>query len=637
MSVPFETIFNKLQYASPVKAKQILRDLEGNPDELIQFCRQARRLSDVKAAALSKILEGMSNPEFLQLLKDYALSDDDDLRDTAFGTLSQGNNSARKEVMLELLKSGKPIIRQKACEAIGHDIDSEVEKQLTKLLDDTAVNVVRAALLVLTNSKHRAVIKSCEHLLDHEDVEVRYLALGIVGNEDAGQFAVKRVARCLIEDKDDRVRIEACRILSIKNPQKASKALIGTLQDKTNSDTLRKHAVLAVARINGEEAASILFNIIIDDKFCSVVVGECRKVLGRLDPRIVIRLAEGKFINGTVLEKFECVRIIGMFASREAEDFLESKLSSSQNEVVLAAILEQLAKSGVSRIWNFVVKEATNRERMVLAYSASQAASELLIPELFDDYVGILKSNPPQMVAEVVLKRLVVYGRDRGLPASITNIIQSYLKGECSALSLFAIDAAGYVEGEVLILQLLGLVAEYSKLELMEELTASIMQGVNGSLYKLLIIAGEDHLREVSAILSRVNRNVILGDFNEFFAYLASKAESKISGAQLCLTISASRFHREYVQALSTVSDKELSYLLFTWSSLPQTVRERSNIDWRVLLDSGKLAVRVAALRAMTKVDIEKNIADVSDIAFSDPRSEGREAAARALRGLLNT
>ena len=33
MSEQFEEIFNKLQYASPVKAKQILRELEANPDE----------------------------------------------------------------------------------------------------------------------------------------------------------------------------------------------------------------------------------------------------------------------------------------------------------------------------------------------------------------------------------------------------------------------------------------------------------------------------------------------------------------------------------------------------------------------------------------------------------------------------
>ena len=63
----------------------------------------------------------------MALLKDYANSNDEDLRDSAFKGLSKGNNTARKEVMLELLKSDNTTIRKKACESIGSEIDSEVE------------------------------------------------------------------------------------------------------------------------------------------------------------------------------------------------------------------------------------------------------------------------------------------------------------------------------------------------------------------------------------------------------------------------------------------------------------------------------------------------------------------------------
>ena len=636
MSKQFEDIFNKLQYASPVKTKQILRELESNPDELVQFCRQARRISSVRSIALTKMLSGMSSPEYLMLLKDYANSDDEELRNSAFKGLSKGNNTARKEVMLELLKSDSNIIRKKACENIGQDIDSEVEAELTLLLSDSDVSVVCSALKVLRNSSNRNVLKHCEKLLNNANVNVRVLALGVLQNADSSRFSVGKVAACLEKDDDDRVRIEACRILGEKVPSKVIDVFEKILNDKLNSDLLRQQAVRAIGKIEQKIAVRILFDIIIEDRFASRVVGECRKVLSRFESAVLLELAEKQFETGIVLRKFEAVRVLGMFTDRMIEAFLKDRLYLEHEEIVLAAIIDELAKFGALSIWDFVKKEASNKDRPLVAYSASQAASELLVPDKLDEFIEILRKYPERMIAEVVLKRLVLFGKDRGLPEELQEIIKLYMVGGVYTVNLFAIDAAGYVGNLVLVPKMLDMISDFSDQYILNELTISIMNGVKGSMYKLLCIAGDERLREVSAIIARINRNDIVGGLNEYFECLAEKAEQKIAGARLCLTISASKFHQEYLSAIEYVGDKELAYLLYIWASLPHSVRESSSFNWGRALDNSRVAVRVAALRAMSGVDIENYIADVADIAFDDPRAEARNAAKIALQSVIN-
>lgn len=636
MSKQFEEIFNKLQYASPVKAKQILRELESNPDELVQFCRQARRISSVRSIALTKMLSGMSSPEYLMLLKDYANSDDEELRNSAFKGLSKGNNTARKEVMLELLKSDSNIIRKKACENIGQDIDSEVEAELTLLLSDSDVSVVCSALKILRNSSNRNVLKHCEKLLNNANVNVRVLALGVLQNADSSRFSVGKVAACLEKDDDDRVRIEACRILGEKVPSKVIDVFEKILNDKLNSDLLRQQAVRAIGKIEQKIAVRILFDIIIEDRFASRVVGECRKVLSRFESAVLLELAEKQFETGIVLRKFEAVRVLGMFTDRMIEAFLKDRLYLEHEEIVLAAIIDELAKFGALSIWDFVKKEASNKDRPLVAYSASQAASELLVPDKLDEFIEILRKYPERMIAEVILKRLVLFGKDRGLPEKLQEIIKLYMVGGVYTVNLFAIDVAGYVGNLVLVPKMLDMISDFSEQNILNELTISIMNGVKGSMYKLLCIAGDERLREVSAIIARINRNDIVGGLNEYFECLAEKAEHKISGARLCLTISASKFHQEYLRAIEYVGDKELAYLLYIWASLPHSIREGSSFNWGRALDNSRVAVRVAALRAMSGVDIENYICDVADIAFDDPRAEARNAAKIALQSVIN-
>ncbi len=637
MSEQFEEIFNKLQYASPVKAKQILRELEANPDELVQFCRQARRLSSIRSIALTKILSGMSSPEYLALLKDYANSNDEDLRDSAFKGLSKGNNTARKEVMLELLKSDNTTIRKKACESIGSEIDSEVETELTVLLGDHDVNVVCAALKVLGNSSNRNVLKHCEGLLGNIDVKVRVLALEILQNAEGSQFPAGKIAACLENDDDDRVRIEACRILGEKATSKARVVFEKILNDKLNSDILRMQAVRAIGKIAPKVAARILFDTIIEDRFASRVVGECRKVLGRFNPAVLLELAENQFASEVVLRKFEAVRVLGMFTDRIIEKFLKERLYLENEQIVIAAIIDELAKFGVASIWDFVKKEACTKGRPLVAYAAVQAASELLVPDKLDEFIEILRKYPERMIAEVVFKRLVVFGKDRGLPRELQDIIKLYMEGGIFTVNLFAIDAAGYVEDAVLVPKMLDMISDYSEQELLNELTVSIINGVKGSMYNLLCIAGNERLREVAAIITRISRSDIAGNLNKYFECLAEKAELLVPGARLCLTISASKFHQEFLSALKYVGDKELAYLLYIWSSLPHSIRESSSFDWSRALGNSRVAVRVSALRAMSGVDIENCIVDVADIAFADPRVEARNAARMALQSVINT
>ena len=95
-----------------------------------------------------------------------------------------------------------------------------------------------------------------------------------------------------------------------------------------------------------------------------------------------------------------------------------------------------------------------------------QAASELLVPDKLDEFIEILRKYPERMIAEVVFKRLVVFGKDRGLPRELQDIIKLYMEGGIFTVNLFAIDAAGYVEDAVLVPKMLDMISDYSEQEL---------------------------------------------------------------------------------------------------------------------------------------------------------------------------
>ncbi len=637
MAKQFEDIFNQLQYASPVKARQILRELETFPEQLITFCRYARKVSTVRAEVIARMLGGMSNPEYMQLLKDYALSPEESLREAAFSALSKGNDTARKEVMLELLKSGVAQIKQRACSLLNAEGDPEVETTLCSLLDDSDAGVVKSALKKLESTLNTDVMRRCERLLNNLDPEVRVLALKILANLDTKLFNYKAVAGCLQQYGDERIRIEACRILARKCPKRAGELFVEIFKDASNSLLLRLQAVRAIGQVGGRKAAKILFGIIVGEGTPVSLVSETRKVLGGFDGGLLLELTEKAYPVSNVLQRFEMVRILGMFVEPQIEEYLNKVIHTETNQVVLAAVIEQLTMYDDLGIWDFVLKAVVNPEQVTVAYNAAQAASKLLIPVKLNEFAAILQHAPPLLLAEVVLKRLAVYGRDRGLNADLAAMIRPYLLSSHSAVRIFAVEAAGYVEDAVLVPELLELVDNSGDSEFMRELTQSVFRAVAGSLDKLLELAGEERLTNISALISRVDRNDISGGFTSFFAYLARKAENSVGGASLVLTIASGRFYREFVAALDEVGDKELAYLLYTWSNQPEGVRKRSPYNWSAALNNPLIAVRVAALRAMTDDDISEYIADIADIAFVDSKSEVREAAARALRRVLNT
>ena len=632
----FEDVFNELQYASPVKARQLLRELEAAPERLAQFCRQARKISPVRATALVRILAGVSNPEYLLLLKDYATGEDETLRDAAFGALTREQNSAHKEVMLELLKSENSEIREKACSSLGKEIDSEVAGQLQQLLDDDSVNVIRAALLALAGSVQQGVFRRCERLLAHPDSEIKLLSLHILENAGGKHFAFRKITELLNNGDDERVQIEACRILAGKDVLRIRDDLVRILLDHSSSDYLRQEVLSALSRLPQQDAFGIIFNMITTEGFSETIIGEARKVLGRFDPGTVLAQAEKKFAAGTDRERLEIVRILGMYADKRVLVYFKSILLETGNRVVLGAIIEQLASYADIDIWEYLMR-CLAQESGVVAYAAAQAASRLLVPERLLEFSGVLARNPSGMIAEIVLKRLVYYGRDRGLPAAVAEIIRPYLAGGEQPVNFFAIDAAGYVAQGALVKEVFRLIGEYRDSGILDEITASIMRGVQGSVVRLLEIAGESQLQAVSAILSRVERRDITGSMDSFFSYLADMAEKSVPGARLCLTVAASRFNREYIEALDNVGDKQLAYLLYTWSLLSRGIRDNSFYDWGKALSNPRIAVRMAALRALMDKDIEKYIMAIADMAFCDSKSEIREEAARVLRRVFNT
>ena len=639
MSIPFEDMFNKLQYSSSVKAKQILRDLEGDPTELVQFCRQARRLSPVRASALAHMLYGMTNPEFLLLLKDYVLDNDEGVSEAAFSVLSRCNNSARKEMMFELLEAPGKEIRKKACEVLGESLkggdDRDIEKHLLKMLDDEFAEVIITALKMLAGSKENSVIRKSEELLAHKNSDIRFLALGIVANSEEKNFPVAKVADILLYDEDDNNIVEACRLLAKKVPEKGRPYFVELLENTENSNIIRQQAVLAIAQVKNKDVAKILFDMISHNDNSVGVMMECKKALGKFEPETVVKMCSHFFSSASVQEKLEYVSVLGSFSSSITQDFLFAELYKDHNQIVLAAILEQLSKLGVLDVWEFAEKAVYDKENIILAYAAVQALSELLTPDRLDSFAGVLQAEPPVIIVEAILKRLYVFGRDRGLNVRFAKIVFPYLNSEYENIVFFAFKTAGHIAEAALVVEMLKLVDQYVGTEMMDVLVRCIMQGVDGSLHSLLVLSGDLYLRNLTAVLSRLDRDCAVEDLSDFFGYLARKAEAEVRGAQTCLTIGATLLSEDYVKSFLKVGEKELAFMLYTWSTLPHDMRVHTKIDWPMILANPKLAVRVAALRAMTDSDIENNIADVADIAFSDPKEEARQAAVFVLRELF--
>lgn len=637
MNAPFEKIFNQIQYSTLIKSRQILHEVETSPEGLLRFCHHAERLGAGKAEILCPVLSAMTAPEYLGLLKSYALRPETRLRKLALEALQNANPSARRSVLIALLETNDEELRQEVCAILGAENTETAAQQLVRLLREESVAVLLAALEGLRNIPVNEAAGECRRLLAHADAEVRIAALRVL-TELENALPLPQLLALLRDDPQTAVRLQVCRSLSLRplleEPQ-AITGLTGCLLREANPPELRAAAAAALRAYSNPLAAEALFVVYAQNLANAGLAQVCRESLLHMPENLLVPVCRRFIASQDPRQRLEAAEICGLIASNEMLALLISRLEVETDQLVVAGLLEEAGKSGAVGIW-----EAA-RERLcgdpLIAYMAVQALSRVLIPPKLREFSQILLQKHEPMIYEVVLTRLGAYGRARGLPQGIVREIIPFLHNPYSNLAVLAAEAVSCYHDPLAVSEMLAALSGDLRDEVQQALCKGIIAAVDGSLYALLAIAGEDNLLKVSAVLSRLEELGHGEGGAEYFIRVAEMAVRDIPYANLCLSVAATLKPAALSDALNTAEAEVAVHLLQVWRVLPLTLREEAPPPWARLLSMPEAPVRIEALRSIGGGDILRLLGNIADIAFIDPEPQVRAQAANTLRACLTT
>lgn len=634
MNTPFEKIFHKIQYATQVKGRQLLHDLEADPAELQRFCRQAQRLPAAKAIVLCPLLSGMQAPEFMDLLRVYSLRSEEDLQAAALEGLRNASAAARSTVIFSLLAEENETVRQAACSILGTENSESAAKILIGLLREASAGIVISALEGLRNIPVPAAMPECARLLHRPEEPVRLLALQVMERCDAA-LPAEAVIRVLQKDTSNTVRQAAARALGRKPDSEAAQALISALRPELQHLEVRQEVARALHAYPSRETAQALFCTYAHNLSESTLAQLCRNSLLQIPESVLMELCESFIDSSSPVERLEAATLAGMFSNDRAKALLWSRLRQEKDPLIIAGLLEEAGKCGACGVWDTAMQKMSDEP--VVAYLAAQTLARLLIPARLMEFAQILlQRNYGHLIQEVILERLGSYGRARGLPPELADILVPFLREEYANVAVLAAEAVCSLPGETTVRVLLEAYSDAMRPEVQSSVCRGILYAANNSLRKILELAGEDNLLKVSAVLSRMHE-VKQGECDaEYFIMMAALAQRKKTYAHLCLTLSACLKPKGLSDAIHQCTGGELHSLLPVWQVLSEDTQLNAPVPWVRLLNNADPAIRLLALQTIPRDYPLDLLGEIADLAFSDPDAGVMAQATESLRRCLS-
>jgi HEAT repeat protein len=254
------------------------------------FLREAVRddHQSVRTYALHALSSQLSEDNRYDILLSVIKHEDDDgVRQTAIGNLSQEQATKAEDVLLDVLKDGGPQSRRAAAYSLARVKSVKATRALIEAYaNEDDPNVREAVISSLGQVQDRRAVPVLKRALRSKDARLRLAALNALARFPdvlSDTFLVRFVRA---EENDDVLRV--C-ISQLNSRSVGDATLIPRLAKLMNAadNSLRFEAIRYVARIGTADATRVLCKAIRDDTYSSVRNTALSSLLDRLKERTV--------------------------------------------------------------------------------------------------------------------------------------------------------------------------------------------------------------------------------------------------------------------------------------------------------------------------------------------------------------
>jgi len=632
MNERFDDMLKALRDPVGSRRREALVTLERDwkPEAVERFCLFARNLNTGTCIELCRVLAAATTAPLVELLGHYAARGEAELRERAFEALEHVPGTRRVATLTRLLECRDPAARERACALLATSGSLAPRTDLVRRFRDENTPVVLAAMSAVQRLDCRDVTDEVIELLEHPASEVRAKTLEmLVDLAPAAEFPAGAIARRLTDDPEVHVRVAAAWALG-QRPVPAGRDPLLAVLTGGDDPAVRCMAAASLAAYADEEVARALLTMSASDVNVAVALNS-RRALDRMDENVVLTTCGAMLQESDPALRKETASTLGQLSFDGAKRLLLDRLSVERDPIVRAALIEALGHGGWPDAWAAV--RACIQEEPVVAYAAVCALGNLLDAAHLEDFISLLAEIAAETLREAVLKRLALYGRARGLPATLREGLVPLLRDPHRNLAVLAAETAGWVADADMALVLLDLLADADDEEVVRAASGSIMRLVNGKALDLVRLAGRAHLRAVATVLGRQRS---LGEkAPEMFRHLARLAVEEVEGAFEALHQAARVEPLSLAAALDEAGAAEVEVMIRAWHELPAEMKRRTPILKPNVLQSPAPRVRIAALDTLDAETGQEFLRLLVDLSMRDPDAEAREHARRALQRVV--
>jgi HEAT repeat protein len=631
MSESLHEMVNALRDPMVTRRREALMRLERDWDiERIQaFVVHAETLNPAVCLELCGVLAHATTPELVTLLGAYARSGEPVLRQRAIEALERVPVAARQETVVGLLQAAEPATREAACRMLGVSGDPAPVPELTDRLRDESPTVVIAAIEALRRLDAREVVREVQNALNHRDPRVRAAALEALVELASGTFPTQTVAALLEADPEENVRMAAAAALGARTSRPGRRALLGALESDDRG-AVRSAAAMALANYSDEE---VLKRLLITTREASdpALALACRRALGAADAMTLLETCRGMLDDDEASLRLEAARSLGDLSLRETSRLLGERLRVEKEPTVRAALLDALGRGGWREHWT-AIRGSIGRDA-VEARAAIEALGDLLDDGHIHDYAGLLADVETGSLQELILRRLVLYGRIHGLPPALRSVLAPFLAEHGRPTAVLAAEAMGYLREADAVEDLLAAAGETHERDLVRATAVAALRLLDDDAMALHERAGVENLTTVARVLGHAGS---LGERGaELCVRLARSAARNTAGAEEALEAAANVEPASLVTALAEAAPDEAEAMIRAWKRLPDAQRAAVPLDFVTLLRSPAGRVRLAVLESLTFESGAPLLPVIADMAITDGDESVRVSARRATRRVV--
>lgn len=502
--------------------------------------------------------------------------------------------------------------------------------ELTACLRAPEVPVVEAALRSIARLGLTETLPELTPLLAHEAPNVVVLCLEcLVEICSREEFPHPEVLALLTHRDEVDVLQAACWALGKRESPAMADPLLRLLRESASGE-VRGAAALAVGVLGTSAVAEALIENAARERDPAVSL-TCRRALGQMPEAALSRAGATLLDSQDAFVRMEAAGILGSLGFADLERLLTDALEREADPAVQAALVEGLGHGGWVQAWPRLRALALGDP--LVAYAAVNALADLLDADHLLDFAALLDTVETDTQREAILKRLALYGRSNGLPATVATHLVPLLVSASVNTAMLAFSAARWVDAPAIAGEVLCALEAHADGTVRATAAHAAVERVGGDYSRLIDAAGVDGLATVAEV---VGLQEGLGhEPVRFCLRLAELAAQGSADAGEHLRKACEQAPAEAARAFPEALEPELEILLSVWQGLPLAVRSVATVDFGVLLDAANPGIRSGALDCLAAEQDLLWLARAGEMALQDEDPAVRHAARAAVRRLI--